>query len=80
MGLNGCLKDWFIKWTQALNLLVSIIPILMMAKNLYLARRVNLEHSLHYFLRNNSFSVDSQSHLPNTRRPELGLDCCLICN
>jgi hypothetical protein len=32
---NGCLKDWFVKWTQTLNLLVSMIPTLMMAKNLF---------------------------------------------
>jgi hypothetical protein len=57
---DGCLKDWFVKWTETLNLLVSMILILMMAKNTYLARRVNLEHKLHYFLKSNSFSVDSQ--------------------
>ena len=28
---NGYLKDWFVKWTQTLNLLVSMIPTLMMA-------------------------------------------------
>jgi hypothetical protein len=59
MEHDVCLKELFVKWTQTLNLLVSMSLILMMAKNLYLARRVNLEHSLHYFLRINSFPVDS---------------------
>jgi hypothetical protein len=29
----GCLKDWFVKWTQILNLLVSMILTSMMVKN-----------------------------------------------
>ena len=70
---DGCLKDWFDKWTQTLNLLVSMIPTLMMAKNLFLARRVNLEYSFH-FQRIYSLSVNSQSHLPHTGRPEFELD------
>jgi hypothetical protein len=35
MERHGNLKDWFVKWTQILNLLVSMIPILMMAKTLF---------------------------------------------
>ena len=34
-GRDGCLKDWFFKWTQVLSLLVYVIPIMMMAENLY---------------------------------------------
>jgi hypothetical protein len=30
---NGCLKDWFIKWTQILNLLGIMILTSLMAKN-----------------------------------------------
>ena len=30
---DGCLKDWFVKWTQILNLLVSMILTSLMAKN-----------------------------------------------
>jgi hypothetical protein len=47
----------------------------MMAKNLFLAGRVNLEYSL-YFQRIYSLSVNSQSHLPHIRRPEFELDHC----
>ena len=32
---DGCLKDWFVKWTQILNLLVSMILNSMMAKNTF---------------------------------------------
>jgi hypothetical protein len=32
---DGCLKDWFLKWTQILSLLISMIPIIKMAKSLY---------------------------------------------
>jgi hypothetical protein len=35
MEHDGCLKDGFLKWSHVLSLLVSMIPIMMMAKNLY---------------------------------------------
>jgi hypothetical protein len=74
MEHDDCLKDCFVKWTQILNLLVSMIPILMMAKSFFLAGRVNLGYSLH-FQRIYSLSVDSQSHLSYTGRSESKLNC-----
>jgi hypothetical protein len=35
MEHDGCLKDWFIKWTQILNHLVSMILTSLMAKNTF---------------------------------------------
>jgi hypothetical protein len=35
MEPDGYLEDWFIMWTQILILLVSMIPIMMMAKNFF---------------------------------------------
>ena len=52
----------------------SMIPTLMMAKNLYLARITNLVHSLHMFQRIDSHFVDSQSHLSHIGRAEFELD------
>ena len=52
----------------------SMIPTLMMAKNL-LARKVNLEHSLHSQI-TFGLSVNSQSHLPHTGRSKFVLDHC----
>jgi hypothetical protein len=51
-----------------------MIPTLMMAKNLYLARITNLVHSLHMFQRIDSHFVDSQSHLSHIGRAEFELD------
>uniref|UniRef100_A0A0V1KGZ9 Uncharacterized protein n=1 Tax=Trichinella nativa TaxID=6335 RepID=A0A0V1KGZ9_9BILA len=31
----SCLKDWFIKWTQILSLLMIMIPMMKMAQNPY---------------------------------------------
>jgi hypothetical protein len=33
MECDGCLKDWFVKWTQILNLLGSMILTSLMAKS-----------------------------------------------
>jgi hypothetical protein len=40
MEHNGCLKDWFVKWTQILNLLVSMILISLRAKNPFYLKRL----------------------------------------
>jgi hypothetical protein len=35
MDPDGCLKDWLIKWTQILILLIIMIPIMKMDQNSY---------------------------------------------
>ena len=46
MEPDGCLKDWFVKWTQILSLLVSMIPVMKMAQNPYQSEPAELTWSL----------------------------------
>ena len=52
------------------------IPIMKIAKNLYQPAELTWSIASTISMRSNRFSVDSQSHLPHTGRPEFGLDCC----
>ena len=49
------------------------IPIMKIAKNLYQPAELTWSIASTIYMRSNSFSVDSQSHLPHTGRPDLGL-------
>ncbi|EDL25264.1 mCG147887 [Mus musculus] len=35
MELNDCLKDWFIKWTWILGLVIMMIPMMKTVQNPY---------------------------------------------
>ena len=49
------------------------IPIMKIAKNLYQPAELTWSIASTIYMRSNSFSVDSQSHLPHSGRPDLGL-------
>ena len=64
-------------WTGLEMNLILEIPIMKIAKNLYQPAASTI------YMRSNSFSVDSQRHLPYSGRSDLGLitaNLLLICN
>ena len=69
MEPNNCQKDWFVKWTQILDLLVCMIPI---TKG-WLKNTTSARLSGAYLLT----SVVSQSHLHYTRGQTL---CLTVAN
>ena len=58
-----------VKWTQILSLLVSMIPIMMMAKNPYQPAEFiwSIDSTISWEV--TFFSIDSQSYLSHTGRP-----------
>ena len=39
---SDCLKDWFVKWTQILSLVMIMITMIKTAQNLYQSAEFNL--------------------------------------
>ena len=63
MEPDDCLKDWFVKWTQILSLLMIMIPMMKMAQNPY--QPAELTWSIVSTPTGAQvFSINSQSHPP----------------
>ena len=77
MEPDDCLKDWFIKWTQILSLLMIMIPMMKMAQNHY--QPAELTWTVVSNLTGEQvLSINSQGYSLHTWWVHFGLDLCQL--